>query len=192
MPLLLPIAWLAAFPEESVARASLGGTDGPDLTRYLLVSSALLLAVAALAFAFRRLVGRSLVAKAARRSLQVMDVLPVGSRQRLAVVRCYDRTFLLGLGERELSLITELDAVIAPEGQALPSESDRSAFARLLQRAAPARDVAPAAARAEAPAAAAPIPPSASPAPAPVRRAAAEAASARPVRAARQTVEWIG
>lgn len=176
---LSPIAILAALPEKA-AGASFGGTGGPDLTRYLVVSSALLLAVAVLAFGFRRFVGKSLVAKAAKRSLQVMDVLPLGSRQRLAVVRCYDRTFLLGLGERELSLITELDAVIAPERQALPGAADRSAFARLLERA----HLSPAAA---APAAAAPAP-----AQALVRASAASGSNTWPVRAGRQTAEWVG
>jgi flagellar biogenesis protein FliO len=176
--LLSSIATLAALSEEAGAGATLGGTEGPDLTRYLVVSSVLLLGVAALAFAFRRLVGKNLVAKAARRSLQVMDVLPVGSRQRLAVVRCYDRTFLLGLGERELSLITELDAVIAPEAQALPGEADQRAFARLLQRA----HLAPAPPRAPAPAQKAAAPAQRAPA----QRTVADAG------ARRQTAEWLG
>ena len=120
------------------------------------------------------------MAKAAKRSLQVIDVLPLGSRQRLAVVRCYDRTFLLGLGERELSLITELDAVIAPERQALPGAADRSAFARLLDRAHRSPSARPAAATS---AAAAPVP-------APARPSAAS--GSQPVRAGRQTAEWVG
>jgi flagellar biogenesis protein FliO len=178
---LSTLVMLAALPERL---ADLGGTDGPDLTRYLLVSSALLLAVAGLAFGFRRFVGKSLVAKAAKRSLQVMDVLPLGSRQRLAVVRCYDRTFLLGLGERELALVAELDAVIAPERQALPSAADRSAFARWLERspAAPAPPVLPAPPAVTVPAPAAP---------APASRRAANEPGATPARE-RQTAEWVG
>ena len=45
------------------------------------------------------------------RSLSVLDVLPLGGKRRLAVVRCYDRTFVLGLGDREISAIAELDPV---------------------------------------------------------------------------------
>jgi flagellar biogenesis protein FliO len=175
-----PLVLLSPLPALPGEVAVLGGTDGPDLTRYLLVSSALLLGVAVLAFGFRRFVGKSLVAKAAKRSLQVMDVLPLGSRQRLAVVRCYDRTFLLGLGERELALVAELDAVIAPERQALPSAADRSAFARLLERS-------PAASAPTVPTPAAPAPVAAAPA---SRRAASEP-SATPARE-RQTAEWVG
>src|SRR5687768_8559201 len=80
----------------------LGGTSGPDLTRYLAVCAGLLVLVAALAYGFRRLIGRALTVRASQRSLQVVDLLPLGGKQRLAVVRCYDRTFLIGLGEKEL------------------------------------------------------------------------------------------
>ena len=76
---------------------NLGGTSGPDLTRYFLVCGGLLLLAALLGFGFRRVVGRTLSARAAQRSLQVIDVLPLGGKQKLAVVRCYDRSFLLGL-----------------------------------------------------------------------------------------------
>jgi flagellar biogenesis protein FliO len=41
--------------------------------------------------------------------LAVVDVLPLGKRQRAVVVRCYDRNFLIGLGEKEVSLLAELD-----------------------------------------------------------------------------------
>jgi flagellar biosynthetic protein FliO len=105
--------------------------QGPDLTRYLLVCALLVALVAGLGWGLRRLLGRSLKVRAARRSLQVVDLLPMGRRQRLAVVRCYDRTFLLGVGEREVSLVAELDPVLATEPA--PAEADRSAFARALE-----------------------------------------------------------
>ena len=111
----------------------LGGTEGPDLTRYLLICSLLLVGIVGLAWGFRRLVGRNLAARAARRSLQVMDLLPMG-KQKLAVVRCYDRTFLLGIGEREVSLVAELDPAIAPEREEEPTRADRAAFAELFDR----------------------------------------------------------
>ena len=120
---------------EGVSSASLGGTQGPDLTRYFVVCSALLVGILALAWGFRRIVGRSITRRAAKRSLQVMDVLPMGGKRKLAVVRCYDRTFLLGMGERELSLVAELDPVIAPEAEPEGLDSDRKAFADLLERA---------------------------------------------------------
>jgi len=169
---------LAALAFQTAAPGSLGGGEGPDMTRYLLVCSAILLGIGLLAYGFRRLVGRNLAAKASRRSLQIVDVLPLGGRQRLAVVRCYDRTFLLGMGEREVSLVTELDAVIAPAGAALPPESDRRAFADLLDRAGltPAPERAPV------------------PSHAPVAAAAAERRpeEARPLRAVREGPGWLG
>jgi len=127
----MPIPLFLAF--DAPAKA-LGGGDGPDLTRYLIVCALLLLAIGALAWGFRRLVGRTLRARAAQRSLRVLDVLPMGGKQKLAVVRCYDRTFLLGLGERELSLVAELDPALAPAREANPSAADRRSFADLLSR----------------------------------------------------------
>lgn len=127
---MLSMSLLPALVEES----PLGGASGPELTRYFLVCGGLLLATAAMVWAFRKFVARSLVARAARRSMQVMDVLPLGGRQKLAVVRCYDRTFLLGLGDKELSLVSELDPAIEPEKAPAPERADREAFARAVER----------------------------------------------------------
>jgi flagellar protein FliO/FliZ len=130
MPDLGTCGVLATLP----AAADLGGTSGPDLTRYLLVCGCLLVLVALLAFGFRRLVGRTLATRAARRSLQVVDVLPLGGKQRLAVVRCYDRTFLLGLGDKELASIAELDRADVPEREVAPARADLHAFAQVLDK----------------------------------------------------------
>lgn len=117
------------------------GAPGVDLTRYLLVCGLLILVIGGLGWAFRRFVAGALRAKAARRSLGVIDVLPLGGRQKLAVVRCYDRTFLLGLGDREVSLVAELDhqeseaeAESSPAPGIPASDRDRRAFARELLR----------------------------------------------------------
>lgn len=119
-------AWLEA--------PSLGGTPGPDLTRYFLVCGGLILGVVALGIGFRKLIARTLKARAAQRSMQIIDVLPLGGKQKLAVVRCYDRTFLLGLGEKELTSIAELDAVITPAKEPTPSRADLHAFSIALER----------------------------------------------------------
>ena len=92
----------ASLPEAGIA--------GPDMTRYFLVCASLLALVGGLAFLARRTLGVHLRRRAKERSLQVVDVLPLGGKQKLAVVRCYDRTFLLGLGDREVRSIAELDA----------------------------------------------------------------------------------
>ncbi len=126
----LPVSLLPALEESG----RLGGTEGPDLTRYFVVCAMLLLVTAAVAWGFRRLVSGNLRTRASRRSLQVMDVLPLGGKRRLAVVRCYDRTFVLGLGDREISPIAELDPAIEPTSQAAPSTADRTAFAQALEQ----------------------------------------------------------
>ena len=95
-----------------------GPASGPDLTRYLLVCALLIVSLIALAWVFRRFVAGRLRSRAAKRSLQVLDVLPLSGKQKLVVVRCYDRSFLLGLGEKEVRSIAELDVEHepAPEG----------------------------------------------------------------------------
>lgn len=113
MPYVPFTASLALLAESSTG-SSFGGNGGPDLTRYFTVCGLLLVAILALAWGFRRLMAGALRVKAAQRSLQVIDVLPLSGKHKLAVVRCYDRTFALGLGEREVSLIAELDPVAAP------------------------------------------------------------------------------
>lgn len=101
--------FLLATPSSSPA-----GAGGPDMTRYLLVCALLLGLIGLAAWLFKRFIGSTVRAKAAKRSLQIVDVLPLGGKQRMCVVRCYDRTFALGLGDKEVALIAELDAVIEP------------------------------------------------------------------------------
>ncbi len=101
MPMLLTGGSAAALGERAF--------DGPDLTRYFLVCGLLILVVGGAGLFFRRLLRTTLQSRAARRSLQVLDVLPLGGKQRLLVVRCYDRSFLLGQGEKEVRTIAELD-----------------------------------------------------------------------------------
>lgn len=84
--------------------------NSPDLTRYVLVCVAMVALVIALSYGFRKLLAGNLKRRAAARSLQVVDMLPLGGKQRLVVVRCYDRHFLIGVGDKELSSISELDA----------------------------------------------------------------------------------
>jgi len=102
-PLLLSVIPLLRDPEES----------GIDLTRYVLVCLLTIGLVLVFAWLLRRFVAQGLRKRAGMRSLAVMDVLPLGRRQRAVVLRCYDRAFLIGLGEREVSLLAELD----PEAQ---------------------------------------------------------------------------
>lgn len=116
----------------AAADPALPGAAGPDMTRYALVCAGLVLLVAGLGVGFRKLAGKAMGARAAKRSLAVIDVLPLGGKQRLVVVRCYDRTFALGAGEKEVHLLAELDAVITPARDPLPEAADRRAFASTL------------------------------------------------------------
>jgi flagellar biosynthetic protein FliO len=101
---------------------------GPDMTRYVLVCAFLLGLICLAAYLFKRFVASAVRTKAAQRSLQILDVLPLGGKQRMCVVRCYDRTFALGLGDKEVALIAELDAATATATQ------PKSSFASLLKR----------------------------------------------------------
>ncbi len=106
---------------------------GPDMTRYTVVCVGLLVCVLLLAWGFKRFIGTSLRKRASKRSMQVLDVLPLGGKQKLVVVRCYDRNFLLGVGDKELRSIAELDAQDedeAPEPDAVPVDAE---LAELVQ-----------------------------------------------------------
>jgi len=102
---MIPVLFL-----EPATRQALTVPDGPDLTRYFLACGGLVVLVGCLALGFKRVFARTLRARAARRSLRVLDVLPLGGAKRLVVVRCFDRVFLVGQGEKELNAIAELDA----------------------------------------------------------------------------------
>jgi len=99
--------------------------SGPDLARYLLVCGGMIALLLVCGYGLRRLVRGAQSARAARRSLQMLDLLPLGGKQRLAVVRCYDRTFVLGLGDKEVALVAELD----PEVDRAPTREPRTAQA---------------------------------------------------------------
>ena len=118
-----------------------GANTGPDLTRYFAVCGVLLGAIGLLAWAFRKLIAGNLSLRAAKRNLQILDVLPMGGKRKLAVVRCYDRAFLIGLGDKEISSISELDGVIANESEA-KEPADKQSFEQaldLISRAMPGR-----------------------------------------------------
>ena len=110
-----------------------GPASGPDLTRYFVVCAGAIVGLLALAWLFRRTVARHVRARAARRSLQVLDVLPLSGKQKLVVVRCYDRSFLLGVGDKELHSIAELEPVLEPVPSAEVTPPRRTAFAAFAQ-----------------------------------------------------------
>jgi flagellar biogenesis protein FliO len=103
-----------------------------QLMRYWVVVGALLGALLLASFLIKRLGLRHKLLRSVRRSFEVLDVLPVGRSQRLCVVRCYDRTFLIGVGDKELCSVAELDQAVV--------DNDRSKeLARVPVAAAPAR-----------------------------------------------------
>lgn len=108
-----------------------GGTEGPDLTRYLTICAVLILGTGIVAYLFRRFLAGTMRARAAARSLRVIDVLPLGGKKKLSVVRCYDRTLVLGIGEKEVALVAEMDRVVG-EREELPAAAKEPDFDRLL------------------------------------------------------------
>ena len=124
------------LPSYAIIESGLSLSHGPDLTRYLLVCLGMLGGIVGLAWGFRRILAQRFALHAARRSLAVIDVLPLGGRRQISVVRCYDRTFILGLGEKEVRMIAELDPVIGSERPPVPPrEADAVDFKNLLERA---------------------------------------------------------
>lgn len=133
--------------------------DAPvvDPVRYLVACMGVLGLLAAGLFALRKLVVGAQRTRAAGRSLAVLDQLPLGGSKRLTVVRCYDRQFVLGVGDKEIALVAELDvdqavpplperaAASTPPANAQPANTEpaaeaaqpgaREAFGGLLQRA---------------------------------------------------------
>lgn len=91
---------------------------GPDLGWMATVVAIILVCILATAWGVRRFVGSAWRSRAGRRQLRVVDVLPLGGRRQVVVVRCYDRTFALGLGDKEVSLVAELDpAFVEPAAE---------------------------------------------------------------------------
>lgn len=118
---------------------ALGSHAGPDLTWLMTTSAVLILVIGAIAYGFRRLVLGGIKGRAAQRDLRVLDVLPLGGKRQLAVVRLYDRTFALGLGEKAVEMIAELDTSAVDSdrdqgSQAAPIRA-REAFEARLQAA---------------------------------------------------------
>lgn len=129
----LLIALPLQLTEAAEAPTRYGGSTGPDLTRYFVVCTILVLVTGLVAWGFRRLVSSNLKVRAAKRSLQTLDVLPLGGKRRVAVVRCYDRTFVLGLGDHEITPIAELDPATTGDVPAVPATKANDAeFAAAL------------------------------------------------------------
>lgn len=101
------LALILARAAETTARPLAGA--GPDIGWMATVVAIVLVCILAVAYGVRRVALGAWRVRAARRTLRVVDVLPLGGRRQMVVVRCYDRTFALGLGEKEVSLVAELD-----------------------------------------------------------------------------------
>lgn len=110
-------------------------SEGPDLGWLMGVVAALVVAACGIAFGFRKLLLKTVKQRASQRELQVVDVLPLGGKRQLAVVRCYDRTFALGLGEKDVSLVAELDHEAIELDRKEREEERSQAFRRRLETA---------------------------------------------------------
>ncbi|MEL6431163.1 MAG: flagellar biosynthetic protein FliO [Planctomycetota bacterium] len=117
---LLPFA-------ETATRPIVAAGNAPDLSMLMGVAAVLVVLIGALAYAFRRVVLVQLKQRAAGKDMAVLEVLPLGGKRQLAVVRCFDRTFALGLGERDVSLVAELDRDAVERDRVLREETRRAA-----------------------------------------------------------------
>lgn len=108
-------------------------STGPDLGWLMGVVAILVVSIVALAFGFKKLVLGSIQSRASKRDMRVLDVLPLGGKRQLAVVRCYDRTFALGLGEKSVDLVAELDSTAIDVDK--EPESRTEAFKKRLESA---------------------------------------------------------
>lgn len=111
----------------------------PDMTRYLVVSGALLGALFLASFLVRRLVGTSRLTLGSRRGIQILEAASLGGSKKAVVVRCYDRTFLVGVGDKEVCSIAELDSESVDVDRGAPAAQAPS-FAGLLGGAKPRRE----------------------------------------------------
>ena len=141
----IPILYFLSLSALSESTASAVDADpGPDLNQYLLISAAMVVLVGAVGWFLQRTMSGSIRARAHKRSLRVIDVLPMGGKKKLAVVRVYDRTFVLGLGDKEISIVSELDPSVAvseltpvaarSKGQAVRGKALKRAFEAIRTR----------------------------------------------------------
>jgi len=128
---------LRVLEETAQAAAS---DPGLDLNRYLLISAAMIVAIGGVGWFFQKTMANSMRDRAGKRSLRIVDVLPMGGKRRLAVVKVYDRTFVVGLGDKEISLISELDAEtsereeLSPKGSGVKGPGLARAFEAIRSR----------------------------------------------------------
>jgi flagellar biogenesis protein FliO len=135
--LALSCALYESAPKLRAAGPELGAAS-PDIGAMTAVIVIFLVCLLATGYGVRRLLGSAWRARAAKRSLSVIDVLPLGGRRQLVVVRCYDRTLALGLGDRDVSLLAELDTELVAAEAAKSVESVTRAkqqFRGLFERA---------------------------------------------------------
>ena len=145
LALLIPAAATALQRTAGSAPRSVAG-GAPDLTWLMAVAAVLVVVIGCVAYGFKRLVAGSIKARASRRELAVLDVLPLGGKRQLAGVRCFDRTFALGLGERDVSLVAELDhdAVAKDRAEREPGDPFKSRLEAARAQLLAVRDLVPA------------------------------------------------
>ncbi|MEO0421398.1 MAG: flagellar biosynthetic protein FliO [Pseudomonadota bacterium] len=127
--------------ESSTPVPALAGDDllTPGSSAQLLASLALvLLVIVALGWLSRRL--HRLQPRRGGRALQVLDVLPVGARERVALVQVGSTQLVLGLAPGRVQTLHVLDPAVAASDDATPASAEpvapaaASPFASLLKR----------------------------------------------------------
>jgi flagellar biosynthetic protein FliO len=87
-------------------------------------------------YALRKLMGRKNGARGGRGSLELLETTYVGQRQSISLVRVGERSVLVGVTERQISTLTELDAdETAALAREIPTPATEDSFSRALSRA---------------------------------------------------------
>lgn len=105
--------YLALGALQSPAATASTGAPAPDLFRYALSLTVVIGLLICALYGIRswtRNAGRS---GRAGRTLEILEALPMGGSKRVCVLRCGERRFLVGLGDKELCALGELGAVEA-------------------------------------------------------------------------------
>ncbi len=121
--------YLALGALQSPTAATPTGAPAPDLFRYALSMTAVIGLLICALYGIRswtRKAGRS---GRAGRTLEILEALPLGGSKRVCVLRCGERRFLVGLGDKELCALGELGEV---EADATPVASADLKAAELI------------------------------------------------------------
>ena len=102
-----------------------------DIVKMVLALTCILGLIFGVVYLLKRFLPGATRAASERVDMYVVSQLPIGSRQRIAVVRVHDRTLVLGISEASITTLAELTPKRA-DGQDQKEADDPKIFADLL------------------------------------------------------------